>query len=67
MTVEPKDDWETVTIPITGLALGADDSDPNDRLDLEHVNMIMIADASALIEGADLWNTLSLDNLIGVK
>jgi hypothetical protein len=67
VTVEPKDDWETVTIPITGLTLGADDADPNSRLDLEHVSMIMIADASALIEGADIWNTLSLDNLVGVK
>lgn len=61
------DDWKTLEVPITEFKQGADSVDENGTLDTEHIVMAMVFDGGALINQADLANTLQVRGFVGLK
>ncbi len=58
--LEPSDDFEMVTLPLSLFELGDDQTDPNGELDADLVNLLSIVDATAIIENSEVLNTLRL-------
>jgi len=65
--LEPSEDWEMVTIPISIFTLGDDAFDTNDHLDMDVVNTVMIGDATAAFEDTEVINSLWLRGLVAVE
>ncbi|NSW56590.1 MAG: CIA30 family protein [Armatimonadetes bacterium] len=61
------DDWQTVELPMTEFKRGEDSMDENGKLDSEHIVMAMVIDGGALINQADVANTLQLRGFLGLK
>lgn len=67
MPVEPGEDWQTVTTHTSSFALGDNETDPNGTLDMDLVQTVTIGDATALLEGAEVLNSLWLRDLVAVR
>lgn len=63
--VDAAQPWKTVSLPLSAFQLEESSSDPDGKLNPELVDMVSIADLSALGSGTDLSNLLWLDNLVG--
>lgn len=60
VAIEPGEQFETITLPLSEFRLGDDQTDPDGALDPELVSTLLIIDASAAIGNAEVINTLRL-------
>lgn len=58
--LQPSEEFETVTLPLSLFTLGDDQTDPDGALSPELVNMLTIADLTAITTDAEVINTLRL-------
>jgi len=63
ITISGGPDWQTLTVPIAEFTLGEEHEDLNGKLDLEHVQMVMLANIRSLVENVDIEGVLYLDEL----
>ncbi|MBD3293024.1 MAG: hypothetical protein GF393_08880 [Armatimonadia bacterium] len=65
--LEPSEEFEMLTLPLSLFTLGDDQTDPDGALDAELVDTFSIADATALLENAEVINTLRLQAPVVVE
>ncbi len=65
--LEATGDWETLTIPVSSLNLGDNESDPNGVLDMDLVSTVMVGDGTAAVEDTEVVNSLWLRGLTAVE
>ncbi|MGC9317653.1 MAG: hypothetical protein ACP5KN_06400 [Armatimonadota bacterium] len=63
----PGEGWETISAHISSFSLGDDQTDPNGALDMDLVHTVTIGDATAVLEGAEVLNSLWLRDLVAVR
>ena len=60
VTLEPSEDLQTITLPLALFKLADDQTDPDGALNADLVNMLSIADVTAIFTGGEVINTLRL-------
>ncbi len=60
VTLEPSEDFQMMTLPLALFKLADDQTDPDGALNPELVNMLSIADVTAVLTGGEVINTLRL-------
>jgi len=60
VSIEPGEQFETITLPLSEFKLGEDQTDPDGALNPELVNTLLIIDGSAMLGDAEVINTLRL-------
>jgi hypothetical protein len=65
--VGPAEPWKTVTLPLSAFAVDAAQPDPNGKLDVDKVEMIVLADLGATGETKEIKNRLGLASFVGLK